>query len=166
MNDILKQNPGVRTEYLKVSEGGVYLAPTLVQTVLGSCLGMAFHAPEKGVGAFFHAFLPRQADYEPQGGSPAYKFVDTAVDHMLKQFARLGVKPMMLGISLMGGAHGLVDERAGVGLKNVQAAYEALEKRRIRPKFVDVGGGSGRKVFFLSSTGQLEIVKLKGFTPL
>jgi chemotaxis protein CheD len=162
LKEIIRQNPDIRSEYLKVSEGGVYLVPTMVQTVLGSCLGGVFYAPSKGIGAIFHAFLPYRADYEANGGNSVYRYVDTAIEHVVGQFARLGVKPAQLNVSLVGGANGLVDERGGVGLKNVDAAYQMLEKYRLRAAFTDVGGEKGRKVLFLSSTGQLKVTKLKG----
>lgn len=162
LKELLKQNPEIRREYLKVSEGGVYLVPTMVQTVLGSCLGGIFYAPSKGIGAIFHAFLPYKADYEANGGNFVYRYVDTAIEHVIEQYAHLGVMPAQLNVRLVGGANGLVDKRGGVGLKNVDAAHKTLEKYHLRASFTDVGGEKGRKVFFLSSTGQLKVTKLKG----
>lgn len=162
-------NSGVKKEYLKVAEGGVYLAPTLIQTVLGSCLGVAFHAQTRGMGAFFHAFLPRSSDFGRNLDLSPYRFVDTAIAAVMVRFEELGVKPGHLTVSLVGGADGLVvgaegvGSQAGVGKRNVEAAYEVLERFRIRPRFADVGGKKGRRVTFLSSTGQLKIAKLRGF---
>jgi chemotaxis protein CheD len=160
MKDILKSNPDIQSVYLKVSEGGLYFAPTLVQTVLGSCLGAAFHAPHTGAGAFFHAFLPRQADYPQVEQGSVFKFVDTAFDHVFSAFARRGVPPSSLSVSLVGGANGLVGEAAGVGARNVEAAYEALGRYGVRPVLADTGGARGRKVFFLVATGELSVTKL------
>jgi len=162
MTSLLKNNPGAQSVYLKVAEGGVYPRATVVQTVLGSCLGGVFHSPAKGVGAIFHAFLPRRADYEPQGAPPVFKYVDTAIEHVVRQFTRLGVSAGSLRVSLVGGANGMVDEQNGVGLKNVDAALEVLDRLRVRPVFTDVGGERGRKVYFLSSTGELQIFMLSG----
>jgi chemotaxis protein CheD len=162
--EIIREHAGIRGEYIKASEGGVYLEPTLVQTVLGSCLGGVFHVPSRGVGAFFHAFLPRAADYPATGDQPVYKFVDTAFEHVMLSLRRLGVPAASVDVSLVGGANSLTDERGGVGAKNVEAAFEALERFSVRPKFTDVGGEKGRRVFFLSSSGELYINRLKGFT--
>ncbi|WP_243360384.1 chemotaxis protein CheD [Fundidesulfovibrio terrae] len=166
MKDILKLNPQIQSVYLKVSEGGLYVAPTLVQTVLGSCLGASFHAPARAMGAFFHAFLPRLAEYPQFEGESVFKFVDTAFDHVFTAFARKGIHAADLTVSLMGGANGLVGDSAGVGARNIEAAYEALEKYHVKPVFVDTGGAKGRKVFFLSGTGELKITKLSGTTGL
>jgi len=163
MRDFLQQHNDIRHEYLKVAEGGVYLDPTVVQTVLGSCLGVAFHVPSKGIGAFFHAFLPRCADFEKRCETPGYRFVDTAITSVMERFTCLGVRPDMLKVGLVGGANGLVREQAGVGGRNVEVAYETLEQFGIRPEFAEVGGRRGRKVVFLSSTGELRIAKLRKF---
>ena len=147
--------------YLKVAEGGVYVQPTLVQTVLGSCLGAAFHAPAKGIGGFFHAFLPKNEEYPQYPGASVFRFVDTAIDHMLAAFARNGITPGALAVSLMGCSNGMAGQSQGVGIKNIEAAYEILEKHRLKPGFADLGGAAGRKVFFHSGTGEIKITKLE-----
>ena len=160
MTRLVRNNPGIPLTYLKVSEGGFFLRPTLVQTVLGSCLGGAFHAGD--VGAFFHAFLPVRAEWqEPGGNEPVFKFVDSAIDHVLGRFSRLGVSPRSITVSLLGGANGLRESNGGVGRKNVEAARAALVRHGLKPVLEDVGGEQGRRVVFLSSTGQLEVHKLK-----
>lgn len=160
MKQLLKNRIDVPLVYLKVAEGGVYPEETLVQTVLGSCLGGVFHVPGRGIGAFFHAFLPRHLDYEQAGGATPFKYVDTAFEYVMRELAMLGVRPGAVRVSLVGGASGLVDEQSGVGRKNVEAAMEALDRLRIRPFHVDTGGESGRKVYFLTSTGEMKIVVL------
>jgi len=157
-----KGNPGVQAIYLKAAEGGVFPVPTVVQTVLGSCLGGVFHVPTKGVGAFFHAFLPRRSDYDPEGRESVFKFVDAGIEHVVRELARRGVRPGALRVSLVGGANGIVDKHRGVGLKNADMALATLDRLRIRPFFVDVGGERGRKVLFHTSTGELKIIMLHG----
>jgi chemotaxis protein CheD len=133
----------------------------MVQTVLGSCLGAAFHVPSSGIGAFFHAFLPWCAEFEDKRASQTYRFVDTAIALVVEKFARLGVRPALMTVSLIGGANWLAGARASVGTRNVEAAYETLGRFGIRPEFADVGGRRGRKVFFQSATGELRILRLR-----
>lgn len=161
MKELLKNRTDVPVVFLKVAEGGVYARETLVQTVLGSCLGGVFHVPGRGIGAFFHAFLPRRAEYEKLHAPCPYKFVDTAFEQVMVELARLGIRAGAVRVSLFGGASGLVDERSGVGRKNVEAAMEALDRLRIKPCHVDTGGESGRKVYFLTSTGEVRVVTLE-----
>ena len=165
MKDIRQRHPECQFTYLKVSEGGVYLVPTLTLTVLGSCLGGVFYSRAKKFGAFFHAFLPCQDDWQSVRNFTVFTFVDTAITHVLERFENLGVRAATLEISLVGGANGLVDESSGVGRKNVAAALEILGRRRLHPGFMDVGGDKGRRVAFVSSTGELQITKLMGIAP-
>jgi len=161
LRDILARHPGVATEYLKVAEGGLYMAPTVVQTVLGSCLSGVFHAPSRNAGAIFHAFLPRRADYQPNGRESVFKFVDTAIEYVVEQFRMMGVRPAGLRVALVGGANGLVvDENCGVGRKNAECALEVCRGLGIRPLALDLGGEKGRKVFFETRTGELHVTLL------
>lgn len=162
MRGYLKDNPGVGFAYLKTAEGGVYLKPTLIQTVLGSCLGVAFHVPEKRIGAFFHGFLPRCADFGDCGGSDVFRYVDFAVDYVMDHLARLGISPDCIRVSLVGGANGMVDDRAGVGGRNIEVARERLDAHGLAPHYVDVGGHMGRKVFFLTASGEIRVTMLHG----
>lgn len=165
MKDIRQRHPECQFAYLKVSEGGVYLEPTLTLTVLGSCLGGVFYSRAKKFGAFFHAFLPCQDDRHSVRTFTVFTFVDTAITHVLERFEQLGVRASTLEISLVGGANGLVDENSGVGRKNVAAALDILGRRRLHPGFMDVGGDKGRRVAFVSSTGELQVTKLMGIAP-
>lgn len=165
MKDLRQRHPECQSAYLKVSEGGLYLEPTVALTVLGSCLGGVFYSRAKKIGAIFHAFLPCQDDWQSVRTFTVYTFVDTAITHVLERFERMGVRAATLEISLVGGANGLVDENSGVGRKNVAAALETLGRRRLQPGFLDVGGDKGRKVAFVSSTGELQVTRLAGIAP-
>ena len=165
MREIRARHPECRIAYLKVSEGDVFLEPTLVQTVLGSCLGGVFYSRPRKIGALFHAFLPIQENWLGVRSPTVFTFVDTAIEHVLERFSQLGVRPATLEISLVGGANGLVDESSGMGLKNVRAAVEVLQRHRLHAGFKDVGGDKGRRVTFVSSTGELEVAMLQGIPP-
>jgi len=124
-----------------------------------------FYSRAKKFGAFFHAFLPCQDQWQSVRSFTVFTFVDTAITHVLERFEQLGVRAATLEISLVGGANGLVDESSGVGRKNVAAALDILGRRRLHPGFMDVGGDKGRRVAFVTSTGELQVTKLMGITP-
>ncbi|MFP5222308.1 MAG: chemotaxis protein CheD [Acidobacteriota bacterium] len=165
MRELRQRHPECQIAYLKVSEGGIYQDPTLVLTVLGSCLGGVFFSRAKKIGAFFHAFLPCQEDWQSVRSATVYTFVDTAITRVLGRFEELGVRPATLEISLVGGASSMMDENHGVGRKNVDAAIQTLARRRLNPGFMDVAGDKGRRVIFISSTGELQVTRLLGTAP-
>lgn len=153
----MARNAVVLTDYLKVAQGGVYEEPTAVRTVLGSCVAATFFVPARRVGAIFHAFLPYAADYRSDLPAEAYKFVDTAIATVMRRFTRLGIKPAHIQVKLAGGANGIIGEAAGVGAKNVQAAYNVLSDMGLRVVSADVGGAVGRKLVYFTGTGELYI---------
>ncbi len=162
MRNILERHPGADQVYLLVAQGGLYERPTLVQTVLGSCVSVAFFNRRRRIGGIFHALLPKAADYEailpPQN---PYRYVDAAVDALAAKLARLGVSATGMECKVFGGASALFQGEAGVGEKNVLMAFEALARHRLRVTATHVGGDRGRKLVFLSHTGEV-FVKFLG----
>ncbi|WP_243310688.1 chemotaxis protein CheD [Fundidesulfovibrio agrisoli] len=166
LREMQARHPDAATEYLKVAEGGLFMSPTIVQTVLGSCLSGVFYSPARRAGAIFHAFLPYRADYNERGRHTVFKYVDTAIAHMVEQFRLLGVRPGGLRVALVGGANGMVsDDTCGVGRKNADCALEVCRALGLRPESMDLGGAKGRKVFFETHTGELHVHPLSSMPP-
>lgn len=150
--------------YLDPKRCVVTATPTLVSTVLGSCVGVTMHDPVSGVGGMAHAFLPYRREFPEDREAPC-KFVDDALEHLLAACARLGASASRLEIKLFGGAE-IMDRAASggaglrVGERNVLAAREGLAARGLRLLAEDVGGVRGRKVLFLTHTGGVWVKKL------
>ncbi|SKA96577.1 chemotaxis protein CheD [Paucidesulfovibrio gracilis DSM 16080] len=140
--------------------------PTLVTTVLGSCVAVTMYCPEKRMSAICHGFLPdsgedRSARPDPQ----ACRYVDTAVYNMLEAMYKLGARNSTLQVKIMGGAAGLsssLDRGSNfrIGERNVNMARRILASEGIRISKMDVGGDKGRKVLFLTHTGEAWIKRL------
>ncbi|MFW5838186.1 MAG: chemotaxis protein CheD, partial [Desulfovibrionaceae bacterium] len=82
--------------------------PTLVSTILGSCVAVTMHAPRLRCSGVCHAFLPSLQDGYPEipGNNQECRFVDSAIEHLLQRLARLGARPDELEIKLFGGSAG------------------------------------------------------------
>jgi hypothetical protein len=92
MRNILGEHPEADQIYLLVAQGGLYERPTLVQTVLGSCVSVVFFSRRHLLGGIFHALLPKAGDYEPLiPPLNPYRYVDAAVDALAARLARHGV---------------------------------------------------------------------------
>jgi chemotaxis protein CheD len=121
------------------------------------------------MGGIFHALLPRRADYERQAAShkyPVYRFVDTALMAVHDEFIRIGARPGHLQIKVFGGAEVLIPEELclenrSVGAQNVRAAFETIQKLGLRITASDVGGNRGRKIIFLTHTGEVLLKRLR-----
>ena len=67
--DLLNSPAGIRMKenelpkvFLQTGDCFIGVQPTLVNTVLGSCLAVTMHAPKMGIGTICHAFLPDSSD--------------------------------------------------------------------------------------------------------
>jgi chemotaxis protein CheD len=140
--------------------------PTLVTTVLGSCVAVTLFSPEKRMSAICHAFLPDSKEDRTQGRDPqTCRYVDTALRNMLDAMDKLGARRSALEVKIIGGAAGLgaaLDKGSSfrIGERNVNMARRILTAEGLTISKVDVGGNQGRKVLFLSHTGEAWIKRL------
>lgn len=166
-----KGEDGRMSVFLQTGDCYLGVMPTRVQTVLGSCVAVTMHCRTSNVGAICHAFLPesteapRQMLREPQ----PCRFVDTALDHMLSGLVKLGVNVGRLEVKVFGGASGLggntvTMSQYNIGKRNVDTVLFRLKDRGLRVAKQDVGGSSGRKLIFLSDTGEVWLKRLGKLT--
>lgn len=140
--------------FLLPGEIGVYERPAVISTVLGSCVAITLHSPGRGIGGICHAMLPL-------GGEKGnFKYVDRALEHLLERFGRFGVVVSQLQVKVFGGSDmfGTEGDRPlsnSIGAKNVEAALGMLDRLGLVPLAADVRGSCGRKLFFLSHTGDV-----------
>ncbi len=141
--------------YLLVGQGGLFSKPTLVQTVLGSCVSVTMFSPALRWGAIFHALLPRRVDFAGRAGNgDHFRYVDSSIWYLLRQFTRAGIAPHSLECKVFGGASPL--HRAlenSTGERNVETALAVLAEAGLKVMASSVGGKDGRKLFFRTDTG-------------
>lgn len=158
MRRITDRYPGHNKIRLGIGEGGVYTRPTIVTTVLGSCVSVTFFCRDKKIGGVFHAILPTiQANEKRNPVIGHYKYVDSSIDHIVRSFYRRGVKADQIEAKLFGGAEGAFKGIIKPGANNIITAYETLAKHHIKISASDVGGEKGRNLIFVSDTGEVFI---------
>jgi len=147
--------------------GDCYLGvrPTLVTTVLGSCVAVTMCAPHRAVGAICHAFLPDSGKFNVRGKDPQVcRFVDTAVESMLASLMHLKISPDDLVVKVFGGAAGIMNGNRcnlyDIGSRNLEAVQERLADHGIRVTRSSTGGCQGRKLLFLTHTGDVWVKML------
>lgn len=158
----------VPVKHLMTGECFIGDSPTLVSTVLGSCLAVTMYSPLRNIGAVCHAFLPTLPDHV----SPrmlqyeACKFVDASIEFMIEQMHKLRCPPQTLEVKVFGGANGISNAKLresaqiSVGEKNILTAHVILEEFGLNIIAEDVGGFRGRKLLFLTHTGGVWIKRL------
>lgn len=147
---------------LNVGMGQIALAkaPALLCSVLGSCVGLALYCPRLKTGALAHIVLPAASG---RGALPG-KFADTALPHLLAEFARIGIRREGLTAKIAGGACMFgVSGPLQIGDSNIEAVQALLARENIRIVAKDVGGQKGRRVTLDCSSGEL-LVEIAGKT--
>lgn len=141
--------------YLLVGQGGVYKTPTLIQTVLGSCVSVTMYCAKYRWGGIFHALLPRLGDFSGKKVvGDHFRYVDTSIWYLLREFAKAGIAPASLECKVFGGASPLHHHGdSSAGQRNAQAALDILADEGIIVAASSLGGNIGRKLFFRTDTG-------------
>jgi chemotaxis protein CheD len=141
--------------YLKPGELYLGKQPTVVTTVLGSCVSLIFFHPPLRLGAICHALLPTNKNQEN-----SFRFVDSAFDWMLKQFQSRDIPLTQIQVKLFGGADVLecyegICRAVTIGQQNIRRALEMVNASGLRVQVSDLGGSWGRKLFFFTHTGEV-----------
>ena len=126
--------------------------PTMVTTILGSCVAVCLWDPLRQIGGLNHFMLPDavgSAHHSPRFGS-------VACAKLVEQLVALGSDPRVLQAKVFGGASVVASlDTAGthLGLKNVAMARGFLERARIPLLAEEIGGTRGRRLVFMTDTG-------------
>ncbi len=153
--------------HLRIGECFLTKNPTMVCTVLGSCVAVTFYQPKIGIGGIFHALLPDSGAYTEEEAAQTCRFVNSSIQSLLTAVERHGGRSKDLQVKVFGGSElfgfgsGLSACNASVGRKNVQMAIMELDRAGLRILASDVGGELGRKLYFLTSTGEIWVKRIK-----
>ncbi len=145
---------------IKVLIGQVHLTrpPHVLQSVLGSCIGLVIYDPEIHLAGMAHVLLPDSGG-KPRGALGG-KYGDHAVETLLEGLLGHGAARRRLRAKMAGGArmfdHAL-DYRRDIGAGNVAAVEEALRRAEIPIIGKHVGGTLGRRIDFLPESLQLTV---------
>lgn len=154
---------------LTLHPGELYLArsPALLETILGSCVGVTFWSARLGAGAMCHGVLPRWRESYGAGAGVAYqhRYVDLSIRYLAGQFDALGATRQELEVKVFGGADVLpiMASRADVltvGALNCRTALEVLEEEGLKVLASDLRGVRGRRIQFHTGTGDVMVRRL------
>jgi len=159
----------------------------LITSGVGSCLVVTLYDPKCKIGALAHTMFPlpstKNAEHEarslgskssetPSGQQPFViseqvttmtketKYVDVAIDEMLKKMESQGARREYLEAKLIGGANMFPSINSDIGKDNVSNAKRKLKAEGIKIVGECVGGSQGRSVEFSPATGVVT-VKIK-----
>ncbi len=158
-------DPQVDEVYLQPGEYFFARQPTVIWTILGSCVGAAFWCKKVNAGALCHAMLPVHPQLSTLSRAEGYRYMDYAIREIAHQFDELGVQRKEIHIKLFGGAEVLLGTgsspaRATVGSLNLESALRVLADEGLKVVASSVGGNAGLKIYFNTGTGEVHLRRL------
>ena len=153
--------------------------PLLVWTILGSCVTVTFFHKKTGLSAICHTQLPQKLERKKSctGSCPnpcykeadienSMKYTSCAVKFMVEEFIKMGVDINEIEIGLYGGAKmlGISSPAKSIGDQNVEMARKILSDNGLQAKKNNTRGFTGRKVYFNTLTGKIEIEEIPNST--
>jgi len=138
--------------YLHPGDLVVATAPTLMETILGSCVSVCLWDADRGVGGMNHFVLP----YWVQGDPSSTRFGPEAMRVLFEKVVEQGGRRRSMKAKIFGGAcviEAFARQHESLGVRNVTVAREYLRDRGVGVANEDVGGNRGRKIRFHSDTG-------------
>jgi chemotaxis protein CheD len=133
--------------------------PTLITTVLGSCVAITLWDKDRRIGGVNHFVLPR--------GGATTRYGETAMRALLEDVLTRGAHLRSLEAKVFGGAAVLPTSGEGsVGAANVAFALGELERRGIPVVARRTGGERGRLLMFNTLTGEAFVRWLAEHEPL
>lgn len=151
-------------KHINAAEMFVSSEPTVISTVLGSCISVCLYCPQKEMGGMIHYALP-SPDYGPTEKNPEHKNSDLrygnlAIQKLIQSLEKItGLSCEKFVAKIVGGG-AVMDElkqSSSIGPLNAAMARDMLKARKISIIGEDVGGTSGRKVYFYSDSGRLRV---------
>lgn len=135
--------------------------PTVIYTLVGSCVAVCLYDPVRKIGGMNHILLPGQADLK-KFDMPA-RYGINAMELLINKIMRLGGDRRSLIAKAFGGAHLLpsIPKGTGVGKKIAEFVVEFLRKESIRVVRQDLEGHESRKVYFHTDTGDVFLKRIQ-----
>ncbi len=140
--------------YVRPGELVVVSRPTVLFTVLGSCVSVCLWDARSGTAGMNHFVFPGRPDDPTQRGP---RFGVDAVEGLLERMADAGADLTRTVAKLFGGARipGAHRNVPSISDENAAVAAAQLGRRGIAIVSQDLGGHSGRKVLFDTATGDV-----------
>ena len=138
--------------------GYIYLAekPTVISTVLGSCVSVCIYDRKRKTGAMNLFQYP--VITEKSKATAVYGNV--SIIAMIRMMENDGSQKKHLEAQIIGGAHNARISDKNIGRENLKMALKVLQREKIIIVSRDEGGEKGRKVVFNTHTNELAVFKV------
>ena len=132
-------------------------SPSVLRTILGSCVGICIYDRVKKIGGMAHVLLPtsQKSNINPE------KYADTAIPLLVRELLKEGARKENMSAKITGGASmfkfGSNIALGQIGDRNIEQTKMELQKLGIPIVVEDVGGSLGRVIDFYLTDGHLKV---------
>ena len=130
--------------------------PTVISTVLGSCVAVCLFDGARKAGGMNHFQLPSTRKQE----EATARFGNVSTWALITMMIEGGSQIRNLEAQLFGGAFHPKNCIQNVGQENIRVARQVLAKKRIPIVSEDVGGEKGRKVVYHTGSNEVVVIKV------
>ncbi|MDD3554226.1 MAG: HDOD domain-containing protein [Deltaproteobacteria bacterium] len=131
---------------------------TILETCLGSCVGVAIYDAVRHIGGMCHILLPDGPAEKKQTHPAAY--ATTAIPFLLNAFEELGGERKTATTAIAGGAS-IMTKNTGtdlkIGQRNLLAVMEGLRQADVKVSYQHVAGNLGRVMRLYMRNGQIHV---------
>jgi chemotaxis protein CheD len=129
-------------------------APSLISTLLGSCVSVCLWDNAKKFGGINHFLLPGTAR---EAGDPNRGM--SSINMLVRSMLNRGATIETLEAKVFGGCNSFnqASDTFMVGQRNIEMAMQVLRELRIHVKARHTGGIYGRKIVFNTNTGKVNM---------
>lgn len=142
---------------ISIHIGGIHVGrePTIIETLVGSCVAVCLWDEVEQVGGMNHIFLPGKADLEHFDTMARYGI--NAMELLINRIMARGGSRRNLIAKAFGGAHVLpaISRENGIGSKNSEFVLNFLHMEAIPLVSQDLGGCDTRRIYFHTDTGEV-----------
>lgn len=150
-------------ERVFVGPGELYVAeePASLVIVLGSCVAVTFHCRRLGLSMACHCLLPN-------GPAGDFRYVNSSVNWMADRFRKIGIGSRETEVLLFGGGYMFAAPLtqkglSHVGRENSVKARQILKEKGYRLAGGEIGGRTGRKIYYNTATGRALVKRTGSF---
>lgn len=150
---------GVAERTIYIGEVLAVREPTIIKTLLGSCVAVCLWDPVAKVGGMNHFLLPRSLSGPTD--DPA-RFGVHAMDLLVCEMLKAGADRTRLRAKVFGGAHvlAIAEDEDSVPSQNITFALEFLKKDGFKLTGEDLGGYLPRRVHFQTDSGRAFVQRI------
>lgn len=148
--------------------GGVVATrePTIIKTLLGSCIAACLRDPVASVGGMNHFMLPATSNDDAEANLS--RFGVHAMELLIGEIQKMGGQRSRLEAKVFGGGHVLqiAESVNGVPQQNIRFIHGFLRAEGIPLLAHDLGGRSARYILFDTGSGKVRLKRLRSVTGL